>query len=240
MIYFDRAIGACEGRPAIVICGGPSAPKQLEEVRKKVKDPVLISVNEHGCKLTDCHYSVSLDNIGAKMKDFEVQKITPYNWADIKLNGHWNASNSGRSACWVAWKLGCSPIIVVGADCYQGGTYWWDSKAYSSGRNTKFEGHLQEWRVVPNRVPAEILTAAGGPLVEHEILPKFDARRKYPAVPFRDPERVKGNGKVEGQTIRVIKGTWIEGQQYWPGEEPIVRPRSARQCVTAGKAVYVH
>lgn len=243
MRYFDKLIGAHEGQPAIVICGGPSAPDQLEEVRGKLKaDPVLISVNEHGCKLEKCDYSVSLDNIEPKMRDCDTVRITPYRWADVKLVGHWNASNSGRTACWVAWKMGCTPVVIIGADLYQTGTYWWDTNAHSSGKNTKLEGHLREWSVVPNRVPAEILACAGGPLVEHGVIQKFDGRRKYPRVAFRDPERIMTprSKAPSKQQIRIIQSCWIEGQQYDLGEEPIVRPRSARQCVNAGKAQYVN
>lgn len=241
MNYFDKLIGAHEGRPAIVICGGMSAPEQLKKLQKSLQDPVLISVNEHGCKLTDCHYSVSLDNVEPKLRGFDVTRLTPHRWADYKLTGHWNASNSGRTACWVAWKLGCTPIILVGVDCYQGGTYFWDRKAHSSGNFQKLEQHLKEWSVVPHRVPAEILTCAGGPLVEHDIIPKFDGRRKYPQVDYLPP---KVNGSTESAPadlkIRVLKPTWIEGQQYDIGEEPVVRPRSARAVVNARKAEYVH
>lgn len=239
MKYFDKLIGAHEGQPAIVICGGPSAPDQVESIRSKLEDPVLISVNEHGCKLTECHYSVSLDNIGHKMADCDTTKISPYKWADVKLTGYWNSSNSGRTACWVAWRMGCTPIVIAGADLYQGGTYWWNRDAHSSGNATKLSGHLKEWAVLPHRVPAEILTCAGGPLVEHEIIPKFDGRRKYPQVDYK-PDRVKSNGKApEGQKIRVTRPCWIEGQQYWVGEEPVVRPRSARKVISAGKGEYV-
>jgi len=236
VIYFDKLIGKHEGRPAIVICGGPSAPKQLEEIQGKLDNPVLISVNEHGCKLTKCDYSVSLDNVGHKLRDFDVQKITPYRWCDVKLTGYWNASNSGRTACWVAWKMGCTPIVIVGADLYQNGTYWWDRWAHSSGKNTKLDGHLREWSVVPHRVPPEILTCAGGPLVDHDIIQKFDGRRKYPQVDY-EPPKVKSNSKApEGQKIRITAPCWIEGIAYWVGEEPVVRARSARKVIGAGKA----
>lgn len=242
VMYFNQIHGKHEGQPAIIICGGPSAPEQLKKVRSKLKDPVLISVNEHGCKLTKCDYSISLDNIHKKMVDCDTQKITPYNWADIKLTGHWNASNSGRTACWVAWKLGCTPVVLVGADLYQTGTYWWDKKAHSSGNNTRLPNHIKEWEVVPHRVPAEILTCAGGPLVEAGVIQKFDARRKYPAVEYKDPERDKRPKKnaPPGQKVRVKRCCWIEGQQYAIGEEAVVRARSARQVVNAQKAVYVN
>jgi len=237
--YFDKLIGAEEGRPAVVICGGPSAPKQLEELLPKLDNPVLISVNEHGCKYTKCDYAVSLDNIAHKMRDCDTVKLSPYNWADVKLTGYWNASNSGRTACWVAWKMGCSPVVIVGADLYRNGTYWWDRGAHSSGKNTKLEGHLREWAVLPNRVPPEILACAGGPLVDHEIIQKFDGRRKYPQVDYKPP-RVNGKSKApEGQKIRITRSCWIEGQQFWVGEEPVVRPRSARKVIAAGKGEYV-
>lgn len=241
MIYFDRLIGREDGRPAIIICGGPSAPEQLKRVQKSLDNPVLISVNEHGCKLTKCDYSVSLDNILPKMKDCDTQKITPYKWADIKLTGHWNASNSGRTACWVAWKLGCSPLVIIGADLYTNGTYWWDKRADSSGRNTKLDGHLKEWSVVPHRVPPEILTCAGGPLVENDIIQKFDGRRKYPAVDYLPPVIKSSNRDAPAnQKVRILRPCWIEGQQYDLGEEPVVRPRSARQLIGARKAEYVN
>lgn len=250
MIYFDKLIGAHEGRPAVVICGGPSAPEQLDTVRKKLDDPVLISVNEHGCKLTKCDYIVALDNIGHKDRgagcvvDMDAQSITPYRWADVKLTGYWNSSNSGRTAVWVAWKMGCSPIVIVGADLYQNGAYHWNRQLPTAGNNEKFEGHLREWGVMMHRVPAEIVTCAGGPLVEHDVVPKFDGRRKYPQVEYRDPERdhigTRTKPAPEGTRIRIERNTWIEGQQYWIGEEPVVRPRSARQVVAAGKAIYVN
>lgn len=242
MRYFDSLIGAEEGRPAIVICGGPSAPEQLKKAQNTLDNPVLISVNEHGCKLTKCDYSVSLDNIRKKMIDCDTHKLSPWTWADTRLTGYWNAHNSGCSAVWVAWKLGCSPVVIVGADLYKGGTYWWDANAHSSGRNTKLEGHLNEWRVLPSRVPCEIVAAVDGPLVQANVLQKYDGRKKYPAVEYKSKERVKKpNPKASNeQKIRVLRGTWIEGQQYWPGEEAVVRERSARMVVNMGKAEYVN
>lgn len=242
MIYFDKLIGAHEGRPAIIIGGGPSAPDQIERARERLDDPVLISVNEHGSKLLGrCDYSVSLDNIAPKLREYETPKISPYNWADIKITGHWNAANSGRTACWVAWKLGCTPIVLVGMDLYQGGTYFWNKQAHSSGRNTKFEGHLKEWQVVPHRVPGEILTCMGGPLVDHDIIQKFDGRRKYPAVPYRE-QKIKVNGKKppDELKVRILRPVWIEGFQYALGEEPVVRPKHAKRLVEMKKAEYVH
>ncbi len=75
-------------------------------------------------------------------------------------------SLSSMLAAWVAYELGCCPIVLCGMDCYDGGTYWHEPDAKSNGNILTTAAHVERWRVQMGPVvPASFLRAASGPLV---------------------------------------------------------------------------
>lgn len=163
--------GRHEGCPAAILGGGVSLPQHLKAVPKNA---VLLSVNRRGALLTRCDYIVATDRPEAE----ECQRLfpdTPLISPFHDLGGHWYVRNSdvidsGFSspvAMWLARFMGCAPVILCGMDCYQGGTYWYDKEAESSGNHQPLQNQLIAWRVAYRQTPGvEHVKAAGGPLVE--------------------------------------------------------------------------
>lgn len=135
------------GRPVIVIGGGPSAPSQLAYVLARLRgDPVYIFANDHGFKLGLVpDYIVCKDEVHTETKERMEPRLRAhgnypilarYPWADIVLTNWPTQGNSGQLAIAVAALVGGTPIIPVGIDCYQQGTYFHspNEKNVSGGR----------------------------------------------------------------------------------------------------------
>jgi hypothetical protein len=149
----SRLLMAYEGRPAVIIGGGPSATIELP-VLQTLADPVIISANGHAFKLgVPAHYIWCKDHtrcIPPKLRRNRPQEymetelrvhgvpiIGPNYWADYRaVNWPISNANSGMQALAAAALMGCRPIIGVGFDCFQGDTYFHDPKNdnVSSGR----------------------------------------------------------------------------------------------------------
>lgn len=122
-------------RPIVVVGGGPSAPGQWAKLPDYVKaDCVLIFANGHGFKLgLKPDYIVCKDDIHTETKQpMEPQLrahgaypiLARFPWADIVLRDFPAQGNSGQLAIAVAALMGGKPIIPIGIDCYQAGTYF--------------------------------------------------------------------------------------------------------------------
>lgn len=160
-----------EGAPAVILGGGPSLPEQIKAVPDGA---VRISVNRRGVLLTPCDYIVATDRPEAEACRRLFPKtplITPF----VDVGDYWYVRNSdvidsgftSPVAMWLARFMGCVPVILCGMDCYQGGTYWYDANAESSGNYQALENQLTAWRLAYRQTPGvEHVKAAGGPLVE--------------------------------------------------------------------------
>lgn len=160
-------VHAHRGRPAVIIGGGPSRDAAMKEVPAGA---VLFSANDHGVRyfarqqqLQRCNYIVACDRIEARARRDVGEGGTGEPWGlpvisrlcfgDYRLL-HMAAHSSGMMAAWAARIMGCAPIIVVGMDCYRGGTYADAPDAKSTGRNLSPEDHRKAWRRLCLSYPA--------------------------------------------------------------------------------------
>lgn len=152
-------VGAHAGRPAYVLGGGPSLPHAFEALCVDPDQAVLISANEHGCVLSETtgsrmpDYIVCVDEIQEKLSPYRVPVVAPRTWADVPMFGK-PVHQSGMLGCFVAWIMGCAPIVPLGMDLYRGGTYFHAPGAFSTGRKVPFDELLRRWE--------RLLVAIGG------------------------------------------------------------------------------
>jgi hypothetical protein len=81
-------------------------------------------------------------------------------------------NNSGVVAAWVAWVMGCAPILLAGMDCYRGACYWHAPKAQSTGQHLQLSNHMVKWQTLAMKCPRAMLRSMGGPL--SDVFPAFD------------------------------------------------------------------
>lgn len=133
------------GKPIVVMGGAPSLPMDVEQVKHA---SAWISANEHGARLRGADYIVSVDrrhqrlrqNVVDVMRPFGVPLISQRFIGDYRIP-EWDRwaykGNSGLQAILVAWLLGGHPIITCGFGLYEGGVYWHEPQAKSSGTRKK-------------------------------------------------------------------------------------------------------
>lgn len=222
-------------RPAMILGGGGSLPAALD---RAPDGAVFFSVNEHGCMLVECDYAVYLDGaVGPRLREFDVVRISQHrNDTEYRLIEFTNPGNSSILAAWVAYMLGCNPIVLCGMDCYVGATYWHSPGADSPGKHITTDAHLARWRkhAAGMLAPANV-RAMAGPLVDIfgqydplEVLPP----REIPEIPAA-PERA---AKLDGVLIRITRGVVINSETYSPGETERVSVGMAKRIVSLGKA----
>lgn len=212
------------GQPIAVLGGGVSLPRHVKALPDNC---IRISVNEHGAKLTQCHYIVALDNIEAKLRPYGVPIIGPKPWADYQFTAHPGYGNSGMEAVWAAAQMGAHPIIVCGMDLYQGGTYWHDKAAESSGTQTPTSKQVELWRRV--RVSAEV-RVMGGPLTE--LWPKYRKAEVFPEfIPPAEPEKAS-----TGVLVRITRNTRVRDRVVTAGEVLEIDWRDAQALYQVSKA----
>lgn len=238
-VNFSDIEGAQKGRPAIVLCGGPSLPEQYEKVRTHLPDAVLLSANHHGAKFTACDYIVCADKwrkFHPVMPDYEVPIIAPYSDCDFRLISYPNMGNTGMQTVWCAFVLGCCPIVICGADCFMGDTYWWDKNHESGGFRTPPSHHLNTWNyTVKKFCPEEIIRSAGGPLVE--VFGEFDPEEDVHQVQSKPTRRIL----AKGVKIEMTRNTLLRGEPYHKDEVIEVDRKTASFLVDElQKARYYH
>jgi hypothetical protein len=162
------------GKPAVVIGGGPSAPAGLARCPT---DAIGISANDHGFRLRACDFITSLDRIERRLRPHGVPIVSRHLFADYRVLVP-PQPNSGIVGAWLARLLGCSPIYLVGMDCFSGETYFHDPTAKSSGFSDLPRNHLARWREFLRKFPAAY-AAFTSPLTAHcesldERLPSQD------------------------------------------------------------------
>jgi hypothetical protein len=127
-----------EGRHAIVVGGGPSAPRQYAEVISALDNPLVISANGHAAKLglkpdfivcKDHRHTETRELMEPGLRALGAPIVSRNYWADYRLTGWPIQGNSGMQALGFAVMLGCRPVVPIGFDCYQNGTYFHDPLA---------------------------------------------------------------------------------------------------------------
>lgn len=169
-------IRAHVGRPAVVMGGAPSLPRDLDALRawSEGAAPIHLSANDHAFKLpAPVDYIVACDNIEERLRVHGRPIIGPRHWADYRVL-HQVVSNSAALACVVAWAMGCSPIVVTGVELYEGGTYFHDPNAHSVGKSAKVPQHLRRWRKLVESYVGVFVRPVSGPLLT--LFPAFEPR----------------------------------------------------------------
>lgn len=223
-----------DGGVALLLGGGPSLPAQLEAA----PDGFKISINQHGCILTRCDASLSLDRkpvFHTRNAQDDVVVFHPRrDLSDIRLTQFWHGGNSTMTAVWLADYMGFDTIIPLGIDMYAGGTYFWDEERRVGGSHSSAEAHLAAWRKVKKNVPGHWkIRVMGGPLAEMFPLYREGERIEVPQVkpePIKMPRNMRYIHCL--RTTRAGNETVEMGGCYW------VRMDHAKILVDMGKAEY--
>ena len=171
MQHFSVLRGRHKGRPAVILGAGPSLPGQIHLIPEGA---VRIAVNERPSTLFACDYVVFYDhNTKPLVGDLQGEKISPFkDCADYLLDEEaWFGGFSSTCAAFIACLAGCSPVILMGMDLYQGDREYFDDpqgrKFRSSASRLPLKEHMDMWSVAVERCPdSHVIKAAGGPLVE--------------------------------------------------------------------------
>lgn len=141
-------IGAHQG-PILVVGGGVHVPEEVAYLRERNAVPsVVISANGHAFKAGfQANYIVCKDDIHTETKErmedlmrpFGVPIISPQPWADYVMHDWPYQGNSGLYAILVAVLMGGHPVIPIGFDFYQEGTYWYDPEASNVSRGNRVD-----------------------------------------------------------------------------------------------------
>lgn len=172
-------VGQYIGRPAFVLGGGPSLPAAYASLVADEDAAVLISANQHGCMLAEQQatrfpdYIVAVDEIEHLLRPYRVPVIAARAWADVPMFGK-PVHQSGMLGCFVAWVMGCAPIVPLGMDLYRAGTYWHEPGAFSTGNKISFEELLARWARLKDAIGGDdvVRVPPGSPLEAH--FPAFD------------------------------------------------------------------
>ena len=134
MMQLDELQGWGTGRPAVLLCGGPSAPQDFLRARQELgpEDFDLCSVNNHGLlflgeiawfyahdrrmveHLQEQQVPVIIHHERGNLRDQDIHGgIVPF----IRL--------SGPEALWVCDWLDYKKTYIVGVDFYQGSRRYW-------------------------------------------------------------------------------------------------------------------
>jgi hypothetical protein len=169
------------GVPALIVGGGPSAPAQLAMVHGKLGDPIVISANGHAFKLgLEPDYVFCKDHIHTETKERMEWLLRPHGvpivtrnyWGDYRCAGWTYTGNSGSQALALAALMGCAPIVPIGFDGYQNGTYFHDLKAKNVSQGFT-EGH---WRMRYSRLRQRLEGA------EIRVLPGSMLAQTFPLI----------------------------------------------------------
>jgi len=180
-------MGAHVGRPIVVIGGGPSAPRQWGAVAAHLHQPVRISANGHAFKLgTGADYIFCKDHRSTEthqlmepaLREHGVPLISRHYWADFRAV-YWPVSgNSGMMAVALAALMGGSPIIPIGFDSYQNGTYF-HNLAITNVSLGRSPGHWQmRYKRMRDSLAGAVVRPVDGPLAD--VYPRFDPAEALP------------------------------------------------------------
>jgi hypothetical protein len=233
---FRDIILSKKGQPAFVLGGGFSGRDQFSSIRLKFPNAVLISANSHGEFITRCDYIVVVDDLKFEFDQLNIKTptISFHPWADHRLIEYPSFTNTGQYAVWVAWCLGCYPILAFGMDCFTGKTYHHDPEAYSTGKNIPFETHLQTWRVLRKRLSSEaIVRMVGGPVPP--IFPSYDPSEEYSVPEF--PDRFEAIKSHLGKRVRIVRRSRIGSEGFEVGQVVELSERDARHLVERRRAI---
>lgn len=215
---FPELVHAHVGRPAVVMGGGPSLVTAFES-GELPDDAVLISANDHGCRLAEtglCRmpdYIAAADNIRDRLAIWDVPVLSTREWADIQVFRK-PVHNSGMFGAWAAWVMGCFPIIPVGMDLWQGGTYYDDPDAESNGHEIPYEVHLERWRHTADVIHGSRIRVLEGAVLA-AVFPVYRPDEPAPKPTRRDSLLAQ----TAGQRVRMLIAQSYAGMELAAGDE---------------------
>lgn len=236
------------GLPGIVMGGGHSI---TEGMAAAPRNGIYVSANDHGLRwLADhpkdgrrCSYGVCADKIELRMRHdvrpgkgdpWGVPLIARHMWGDYRML-HMPGRLTGQAAAWCLRVMGCSPIILIGMDLYDGATYFDDPKAHSTGRSSPPTHHLKHWHDFVGRYPG-MYRVIGCNKILRQRLGVYD-----PAEPVAKPvAREKLLQEIEARTVRLIRQAEIRMRIFPAGEVLDVGIAEAEQLRKERKAVPVN
>lgn len=218
------------GRPGVVLGGGPSMPAQIERCPQ---DAVWISANDHGAKFREVDYLCAIDRGMEKpVRRFGKPVLSIREWADYRILEN-PAPSSGILGAFSLWAMGCAPIVLLGMDCYQAGTYAEDPEAFSTGRQHPLHEHLGRWRRFLATYPGMFRTMGETALAE--VVPEYHPGEAVPPpLPADEIRR-----RIAGPRIRFLQTCTLRRKRFQPGDEAEVRLKDAMKAVTDRQARYL-
>lgn len=205
------------GRPALIVGGSDTAPDDIEMALSAYDNSVVIGVNQHAnihLHEDDVDFLVCYDNIHGILEDAKKKhgvrrwgKIVTYHpFADYKLLEYPVWPGSGYLAVWIAYNLGCCPIVLAGMGCYStpGRTYFHDHAAVSDGSRIPPEEHVKHWRRLRDAMGSAHIRSTSGPLLD--VFPKLDPKEDFSG--YAIPDRLE---LLKMQTGKIVKITHPQG-----------------------------
>lgn len=214
---------AHQGIPAVVIGGGITRSSQVA-IAPPAGEAIYFSANAHGLEHWRCHYAVCLDMIEDRLRKYPVPLVSPRRFAEVRIFEQ-PCHQSGMMAAYVAWAMGCTPILLAGCDCYQGGVYEENPKAKSSGTASALNVHLKSWGKLRDMLAGGDLRSLGGTLAAEGVLPLHD-----PALPGRPPTYPKRILKqVAGLVVEFRRPVKLHPIQFIKGDIAEISINEARK-----------
>jgi hypothetical protein len=209
---------AFEGRPALVVGGGPSAPAEYSFATAWLPRPLIVSANGHAAKLgaypdfivcKDHRHTETGELMEGLLRPIGAPIVSRHYWADYRLTGWPIQGNSGLMALGFAVMLGCRPVIPVGFDCYQNGTYFHapDAKNVSVGlRETIWDSRMKR---LAGRLEGAPIRPLAGPL--SRVFPRFDPTERFAR--FHMPVALEAYEQVSSTWVRVLRPFQLRGEK---------------------------
>jgi len=229
------------GRRIAVMCGGPSLTSALSIIDSC---DARVSANDHGCRLRQCDYIVACDAVHTvdktpmepRLRAYNVPIVSPMLYADWRLNDWEYAGNSGMAAIYIAWLLGASLIVVAGADCYTGDTYWHTpGVGASSGHNRLPSDFIDRAGKLRDIMPGAVVRVTDGPLTA--VWPAYDPAESLPAyVP--SPALLALAVPPAQRTVRMRETSWLGNNRLLPLHLYTLTVSEAARYVDTGRATW--
>lgn len=232
------------GRAAVVMGGGPSLTRAAFE--RAPAGAMVLAANDHGARFLAREYTAP--DAGPPKPDYIVccdsraeDHVRPWGvpivankfFGDFRLM-HRPGNSSGIAAAWVARLMGCSPILLIGMDCYttpappfgatpeevrasvraniKAPTYFDYMDRKSAGHLTSESVYLRRWRAMTLDFPAQY-RVLGGSQKLLEMLGAYD-----PAEPVAAPEAPERLAlDCAGRMVRTVDGFELGGRWFDPG-----------------------
>lgn len=242
------------GVPAVVMGGGESLAKYIEQAPV---DAIYLSVNDHGLRLLKdrpelnrrASYTVCADAIEERVradvgfpdlpgpprdgKPWGVTVIARHPWGDFRLT-NMPVPNSGMAAAWIARLMGCAPIILMGMDLWERGTYHDAPKARSSGKSAPAATHLERWCTLLATYPAQYRVLGCSPLLREKCA-HYDPHE--PRAPVLDRDKL--NRDLRSRFVRMKVDSPVSHRPFKAGEVVELQAKEADTLLRLGKAIRV-